>query len=351
MIPSHVFFSLSCKTIRFIAATVLFTIGVFQSTAVEPATSPASENLQINYADNITLRADISESDLKTKGEVSFPVYVINTMNAPLPGVSLDVLSDQFEVKVSPSPAWKTFPELAKQNLSAKEYFTVTLKKKSAAPGLPCDIVLKLYSTQAKGKQLIAFLPLMETLDSHEVPLVSSFTFDGTTNPKKWGNSFSIHDLMSYEQSPTGTSQRKDVSRTRVQLVADKEYLYLLVTFFQVMVDGTIEIDVATSMDDKPVSIVLNRKDGAIRSSLPSECIEFKKCLDDPLMILDEKDPFKGPPADTYEGRISRKALGISPGNVFFINVIYNKQYFWRGNQTSSANSVIFGRMMIVGTP
>ena len=156
---------------------------------------------------------------------------------------------------------------------------------------------------------------------------------------------------MIYDRTASGCFLRKGRSRTRLQCAADKEYLYFLVTFFLVGSDGTVEIAMAPSMEGKPVSVVLNRKDGAIRSVLPAESVEFKKCLDDPLMILDANDPFKAPPADTYEGRISLKALGITPGTPFYINAIYNGQYCWRGNPASSHDPAVFARMVIGETP
>ena len=344
---------------------ILFAVPFFLSAALAepPASTPAAPtppaepaapvNPQAYYADNIALRADLAESDLKAKNEISFPVYVISTMNAALPGVSLDVSSDQFEARVSPSTSWKTFPELSKPagNHPTKEFFTVTLKKKSATPIRACDVVMKLYSAQPQGKQLVAFQPLSEILDSHEIPIQLSFAFDGTTKPEKWGSSFSLQDLTAYEKTATGSYLRKGRTRTRVQWAADKEYLYLLVTFFQVGSTGTVEIDMAPAMDAKPVSIVLNRKDGTVHSSLPAESVEFKKCLDDPLMILDEKDPFKSAPADTYEGRISLKALGITPGTAFYANAFYNGQCCWRGNPVSSRDPAMFARMVIAGVP
>jgi len=313
-----------------------------------PAASPVPANPQKAYLDNVSLRADVTEADLKTKSEVAFPVYVINTMKSPLPGVSLDVASGQYDVKVEPSPTWTSFPMLPKCSPvpPCKEFFTVHLKKKPSAAAGPCDVVLKLFSVQPDGRRLVAFEPLADTIDSHDVPLQKAFVFDGTTSAKKWGDSFAIHDLRSYKQTSDGNFERKGRTRTRVQIAADKDSIYFLVTFFRVGADGTVDLFLAPAIDAKPVSIALNRKDGTVRTSLPPGSVEFKKCLDDPKMIMDAKDPFPQPPADTYEGRVSRAALGFPAGNVFYLNVDSPDNY-WRGNPASASNPAVFARMVI----
>jgi hypothetical protein len=105
-----------------------------------PAPSPC---LMPYIKDNLIIKADIVEADLPKIDQKPFRVYVYSAFSVPLTGISLAVASDQYDSQVTPSPAWKSHPDLAAANKGGKpEYFTVSLTRKKGAAG-PCDVFLK----------------------------------------------------------------------------------------------------------------------------------------------------------------------------------------------------------------
>jgi len=50
--------------------------------------------------DNLTIKADVSDSQLRFDKECSFRVYLYNTLSQPFWNAKLEVLSDQFEATV-----------------------------------------------------------------------------------------------------------------------------------------------------------------------------------------------------------------------------------------------------------
>ena len=61
---------------------------------------PTNCFIMYRLRDNLTIKADVSDSQLRFDKECSFRVYLYNTMSHPFWNAKLDVLSDQFEATV-----------------------------------------------------------------------------------------------------------------------------------------------------------------------------------------------------------------------------------------------------------
>ena len=105
-------------------------------------------------------QGDVSDSQLRFDKECSFRVYLYNTLSHPYWNVKLEVLSDQFEAAVVPSPLWKTYPDVQSAAMGGtREFFTVTLKRKSGVPDGQYDVSLRVYTSHTKCPSSIAFSP------------------------------------------------------------------------------------------------------------------------------------------------------------------------------------------------
>jgi hypothetical protein len=169
-------------------------------------------------------------------------------------------------------------------------------------------------------------------------------TIDGKATPGKWAGSLALTGFLPYKKE--GSDWRAgSPGLTRLHLAADKDNLYLLAAFMSVSTGGTLKFSVATGIDAKPAWVAIERATGKITSSVATEGMECKKCDDDPLLVMDPKDPFKVPSTTVYECLIPRKALGIDAAQTFLGNVESNG--YWRGNPASGGDPVAFGRFII----
>ena len=77
--------------------------------------------------DNLAVKVDIRDGQLRIGKSASFKVYLLNTMDRDIADIRLEVLSDQFNPTVTHAPDWQQFPCL---KVKKKEYFTVQLDRK-----------------------------------------------------------------------------------------------------------------------------------------------------------------------------------------------------------------------------
>ena len=305
--------------------------------AAAPAVAATADMPSVK--DNVVVKADLTAAGLRSADGKSFRVYVQSTLKAALTNLALQVLSDRFDATVSPSPAWTNYPDLTP---GAKNGFTVTLKARKPSAGTASDAFLRLTAAAGQTRQLLAYLPLAEAIDDRVLPLGSAVTIDGKATPREWANTLALTGLLPYkkeaDQWRSGTP-----ALTRMNLTADKENLYLLVTFMAVSDRGTLKFSTATGMDATPAWVAIERATGRITSSVSTNGMTCRRCDDDPLLIMDPKDPFKVQSATTYELQIPRKSLGLDQTLSFLANVESGGAY-WRGNPASAADPVTYGR-------
>lgn len=294
----------------------------------------------------VIIRADLAQADLLAVEKKPFRVYVSNAGTAAMEGVELAVESDRFTAKVEPSPAWKDFPSLAPKTAGC---FDVALARKGGAAG-PCDAILKVYRKDGGQTALAQCATISEAIDERVVPLLPAIALDGKTSPAAWGRSLSLTRFPEFERKGAAW-QDAAPARSRLQLAADRENLYLMVCFLWVTQgEGQCRVQVASGPEAKPVTLTIDRKTGAISSEPAIEGMTCVMCDDDPQMRLDPKDPFKAAPCAMYVCSIPRKALGIAESGVFFADAEFQAGKFtacWRGNPNTVGIPASYGRFVV----
>lgn len=309
------------------------------------------------FADNLTVKADVADGQLRIDKEGSFRIYLYNTLTWPFYDAKLDVLSDQFDAKVEPSPTWQTFPDLTPACAGGgREYFTVTLTRKQGVADGPYDVVFKLYSSRRDYRRLSQVLPLGEVMDRQVIPVRAGFSVDGKASPGKWAGSLLVKDFRAYRGFKPHRAAGPDAGdalksslageQTRVHVAADDENLYFLVLMAGVSAEDEVAISVAPTIEAKPVRLVLKQATGNVEAPIAANQIECRKCA---------ADPRDGNIA-LYELRVSRQALGLGAAPGFYANfgrVAHGgggiEKSYWRGNEISQDEPTVYGKLVFEG--
>ena len=78
--------------------------------------------------DNLAVKVDIRDGQLRISDRSKFRVYLLNTMDRRIDDIHLEVVTDDFEATVTPASEWSGFPRL---RTNKKQYFDVELRRKS----------------------------------------------------------------------------------------------------------------------------------------------------------------------------------------------------------------------------
>jgi len=304
--------------------------------------------------DNLTVKADVPEGGLRIEKEGSFRVYICNTMDKfSFFDAKLGIFSEQFDVDVAPSPAWKTYPDVppaagigkGSPGKGSMEYFTVTLKRKSGVPDGAYDLLIKLYATShgTNDHAMAAFLTLPEALDEQPVPLRSTaIALHGKPAATDWADSLSVQDFLAYKPSAQGVLSFLPASPTRLRLTADDANLYLLAHFMGAGKNGEIRLYFASGIEAAPKVVTLDQASGKLAADFPldgAQCVPCAGAADGGAM---------------FELRLPRQPLGLQGKKAFLLNFarvdrtaandLKPEVSYWRGNARSVEEPVVYAR-------
>ena len=62
--------------------------------------------------DNLAVKVDIRDGQLRINKDAKFRVYLFNSMDRDISQIRLQVLTRDFQTKVTPSPEWRNYPGL-----------------------------------------------------------------------------------------------------------------------------------------------------------------------------------------------------------------------------------------------
>lgn len=278
--------------------------------------------------DDLAVKVDIRDGQLRVAKEGAFKVYMLNTMDRDIAKINLSVDSDAFTSEIKPSPDWKTYPCLktAKKG-GKKEFFEVTLKRKENLPDGKYQIKLVLFNPADKRE--FKTLDLEKAADMQPVPLAKAVTIDGNCPESEWKNSLLCSSFYTYQKEGKymGTSPVK--TQPRFRLMADAQNLYCMMNM-ESGAEATIYL--AADNDSAPVKITIDPSEAkAVSSKGDASGITVKK---------GDKDT---------EVRIPFSAAGITNSKRFFANIAVkneNAVSFWRGNAVSVDNPVVYAEMV-----
>ena len=217
--------------------------------------------------DNLAVKVDIRDGQLRIDEEATFRVYLLNTMDRNIADIDLKVISDEFTGTVTPSDAWSTFPVLkTTRNGGQKEYFDVTLTRNEGVADGEYEIKLKLYNGRDES-MVYKTVDLGSSVVVTEVPVAEAVTVDADITRDEWGAAALVTDLHAYERQGRYLCNAKAENQPRFRLQADDESLYVGMTF-QGGTDATEDVGVihlASGLDGEVISVALDRITSEVR--------------------------------------------------------------------------------------
>lgn len=277
--------------------------------------------------DDLAVKVDIRDGQLRIAKEASFRVYLLNTMDRDIANINLKVESDAFDAEVKKSPDWKSFPALktAKKG-GKKEYFEVSLKRKAGKPDGKYQIDLVLFNPG--DKRQFKTLELEKAADIQAIPVAKSVTVDGNCPDTEWKNSLLCTSFYTYqkENKYMGTSPAK--VQPRFRFMADAQNLYCMLA--ESSGDSTIYL--ASDNDSSPVKITIDATGKVTSSKGDAKDIVVKK---------GDKN---------IEVKIPFSEAGIKNAKRFLANLSVNSGNtvaYWRGNSISVENPVVYAEMAV----
>ncbi len=215
--------------------------------------------------DNLAVKVDIRDGQLRINQTGSFRVHLLNTMDRDIVAIHLDIDSDQFEATVKPSPTWKGHPRLktARQG-GTKEYYEVELKRKAGTADGKYKIGLKLTGGRNSG-QVFKTLDLNEAMAILQVPRKpAGLAVDGKAQRTEW-----IDALLCEEMHESGRDGRYDANKpaqapTRFRLASDAANLYCLLSASDLGQKDVAHFHFAPDVDTKAQTVTVDLKAGKV---------------------------------------------------------------------------------------
>jgi len=308
--------------------------------SVQPAVAHLCNDVFAQAQDNLAVKVDIRDGQLRIGQEASFRVYLLNTMDRGIATIGLEVVAPEFDSKVEPDPEWNGFPALKEvKNGGKKQYFTVTLTRKAGVPDGKYKIDLRLFNPNNKSQEFKT-VDIGNACSSHTMKPASGITVNGTATQTEWQQAVLCTDFYAYKkQGSYFTNQRAD-DQSRIRVAADKDSLFCLLGL-----EGRADADediaaiyAASTPDDEPRVVRIDRVTGKVTVDGDASSIVVKKSDD----------------GKQLECRIPRSILGIADAKSFLVNFTRTTRKngredtdFWRGNPMSLQNPVVYDRFVV----
>jgi len=294
----------------------------------------------IQARDNLAVKVDIRDGQLRIGKDASFRVYLLNTMDRNIDNIGLEVLSDHFRSAAKPSHDWRTFPVLkAKRRGGKKEYFTVTLNRKPGVPDGKYKIDLRLINGR-NSSQRFKTVDLETAVGVCELPAAGNIRIDGKADQAEWGNAYLCSDFYEYAKSGRYFENRPARDQARVRMAYDRDNLYCLFKFqggAGAKMDAA-SLYIAPSTDDKPVQVAIDRLTGKVHCDTGTAGIVVRTLAAEGII----------------ECKIPRGLLRVKEARSFYVNftrtVAVGKKKvtsYWRGNKYSALDPIVYGQFTI----
>ena len=290
--------------------------------------------------DNLAVKVDIRDGQLRVGKEASFHVYLLNTMDRDIANINLEVRSSQFDAEVKPSPQWRSFPALKTNKRGGKkEWFEVTLARKRGVRDGRYQIQLHLFNARNR-RQVFKTVDIDAAVGAYDLPVVDDIIIDGRGGRNEWRSSVLCSDFYNYVRSGRYFENRPAREQSRFRLACDQDNLYVL---FNAQGGARAKSDrmtlyVASATDATPVAVSVDRISGRVSG------------IDDPGAVEVKTSDRK----NAVEVRIPRALLGIGGVDSFYANVTRTLRLggdelvsYWRGNKFSVMDPIVYGQFKI----
>ena len=288
----------------------------------------------IQAKDNLAVKVDIRDDQLRINTSAKFRVYLLNTMDRDIVDIRLEIITDDFYSEVNPSPSWRSFPYLKTINKNGqKEYFEVELMRKKGTPQGKYKIGLHLYNGQDKS-MVFKTVDINDAMVTKSIPQKPALLkVDGQVNSSEWKQALLCTSLYEYKKAGKYFENFGSMIQTRFRFSYDDEYLYCLIDFQDKSKKDIANIYISNDYETQPttISVLLQDKDIKINEKLSNDVISV----------------FNGTKAEVA---IPFKILDIKGRESFYTNMIriQDKTWtYWRGNKSSFMDPIIFANFIL----
>ena len=295
--------------------------------------------------DNLVVKVDVRDGQLRIGQEGSFRVYLLNTMDREIAAIDLQVTSAQFDAEVQPAPDWRTYPQLRTTLRGGrKEYFTVRLRRKPGVPDGRYRIDLLLTNPRNRKQQFKA-VDLASAAALCPLPPAPAMTIDGRGDRAEWGQAPLCTDFYVYKKKGNYYENERVQSQARFRVAMDAENVYGLLQFVGGE-DATADVGtvyISSGTDAPPLAFTFDRIAGTLSSEHATEGIEHAVSPDKttveckiPRALLRPEDEERDPVG--YYMNFTRTA---TVGGTQYVT-------YWRGNSRSVSDPIVYGYFTIV---
>jgi hypothetical protein len=338
----------------FILITVFLTLSV-------SARAHLCNDVFVQAKDNLVVKVDVRDGQLRISDTGSFNVYLLNTMDRDIEKIMLEIVSNDFDAEVAPSGDWRGHPRLRTTKKGGnKVCYEVKLTRKKKTKKGKYKIALLLHGgNQRKVFKTVDVNEAMELMDTPKKP--SSLKVDGKVKSSEWKKALLCSSFYEYKQKGKYKENFPASQQTRFRFYHDKTNLYCLIDFQKKSKKGSEDIAkiyLAKNPDTKPQTVTVNLQKKEITSSGKSEGMEIKvdskgtkaeiKLPLAALGLLDEKK--EQDTEKSGEGDKKEKNKEDEKPIIFCVNLTREHNgatTYWKGNEYSVENPVVYANFRL----
>jgi hypothetical protein len=284
--------------------------------------------------DNLAVKVDVRDDQLRVNGTASFRVYLLNTMDRDIANIQLEVQSPEFNVEVKPSADWKRFPALqTKKNGGQKEFFDVKITRKPDTAQGKYKIGLRLFNGDNKSMEFKT-VDVGDAVAEMAVPAKApTLKIDGNVEQAEWENALLCTSLYEYKKEKDFNANCNSNIQTRFRFSRDDNNLYSMIDFQTAGKKDSAKIYISKDSDTAPIVVVANPHEG-------KAFIEGKDDVQFNCKVADTK----------MEIEMPLEKLNVKGQKTFCVNMTREQddvQTYWRGNSISVSDPVVYAIFVV----
>jgi len=312
--------------------------------------------------DNLAVKVDIQDGQLRIAESARFRVYVLNTINSDIGAVRLGVVTDAFDAIVTPSEEWEDYPCLKTINKTpnwtcagghmsgesrtkgTKEHFEVELRRKSDTQTGKHKIGLRLYTWDPNhpdaGGDLVTIGNINDALSVMAVPrLGNQLDIDGNASASEWKEALLCSSMHLHVWNPIEEAKMnmKSHVQTRLRFVHEEDKLFALLDFLTPSERDVARLYFARDHDSPPV---------VVTADLQEQEAQVSGKVNSRLKV--------GVKGSKMEIELPLDLIGLGGSEAFYVNLArdYHDGYqaqttYWRGNNRSVLEPLIYERFVL----
>jgi len=301
----------------------------------------------VQAKDNLVVKVDVRDGQLRISKMGSFRVYLLNTMDRDIAKIMLDVISPDFESKVTPGTGWRGYPQLKTATKGGKkQYFDVELTRKKGTKEGKYKIALHLHG----GQKNLVFktVKIDEALALLDVPKKPrNLKVDGKVGSSEWRKALLCSNFYEYKKSGRYMQNFPASQQTRFRFYHEKGDLYICADF-QSKCKDVAKIYISKDQDSEPKEVVVDIGEKKATFDGKEEGIELK--VDSRGTKMEIKLPVPFLAEEKNDDKNKDKDKDKDKKKTLCVNVVREcggVTTYWRGNSSSYKDPVVFANFVM----